>query len=247
VAENLRVVMAPLRSEVPDGRAIVAGFELAFGRRGRAVGAAVVKAATKIELVGELIKNVRLDERAEPVALGTLNGELSTDAATSLFVNDGPIEQDASLDETFEQDGHRRPRRRLLVKIPDGDELELFLPDSLQVSSGHLEIKAKLTVSGALHADVDANDTLDVPLLPLRLTHAVFKFVDSAGKPLAGLSAEFEKSDGSKIEATADDFGELFLDASNKQTYRLVDTLPAEDERVAVLETSLTGGDTGIA
>ena len=79
--------------------------------------------------------------------------------------------------------------------------------------------------------------TAMLELLPLRLTHAVFELVDGAGKPLQQVAASFQASDGEAVEATTDDFGEIFLDGAQGQTYSLLELLPADDDRVAVIET----------
>lgn len=241
---QLRVLMQPIRTEGPGGRAIVSGFELGFSPLGRATGPTVDEASAVLELSCVLVSKIRQDERSPPAPLATLSGTLAAGAGGVDFALAGPPQQSGNLTDTVESGGHRRPRRRLLLRLPDTTELPLLLPDLVQVTSGLMEVVAKLTVNGDVHADVDKNEVLDVPLLPLRLTHAVFELVDGAGKPLKQVAASFQSSEGDTLQATTDDFGEIFLDGARGQTYSLVELLPADDDRVAVVETRV---DEGIA
>jgi hypothetical protein len=236
---HLRVVMDPIQTTGASGRRVVRGFLLDFSSLGRAVGPTLVDAAVTIELSCVLITKIRADERSAPEPLATLTGTLSADGASTQFSLDA-ASPDSSLGEVLEQGGHRRPRRKLMIELRDGSKRPLLLPDTMQVPRGFMEVSAKLTVNGEVHADVDQNEILDVPLLPLSFSHALFNFVDSSGQPLAQLNAEFEVSGGEPIAATTDDFGDLFLDASEGQTYTLLQVLPAEDDRVAVMETSVS-------
>jgi hypothetical protein len=244
---HLRVVMQPIRRGGPGGRAIVGGFELDFSRRGVAVAPPITDAALEVELSCVLITKIREDERTDPEPFATLTGTLSCDATGTLFSLDETPPQNPPPSDVVEQDGHRRPRRKLTLKTPDGTEVPLFFPDSMQVPFGFVEVTAKLTVNGELHADAEHNDTLDVPLLPLRLTHAIFNFVDGDGQPLRGVNAEYEDSNGEQVSATTDDFGDVYLDAQLGQTYSLVQVLPADDDRVAVVETSVSGDNVAVA
>jgi len=146
-----------------------------------------------------------------------------------------------------EQDGHRRPRRKLFAKFPDGSQVALLLPDLMQVPTGFMEVMAKLTVDGDVHADVDQNEVLDVPLLPLSATNAVFHFVDGNDQALAQVTASFQSATGEQLQATTDDFGEVYLDASQGQSYTLVEVLPADDDRVAVVEAGISDEGTALA
>jgi hypothetical protein len=244
---QLRGLMQPIRTEGPSGRAVVGAFALDFSQLGRALGPVIDGTPTTVELSCVRIDKIRLDERSEPVALATLSGTLSLSAGGASFVLDGSPTQDASLTDVVEQDGHRRPRRKLLAKLPDGSELPLLLPDLMQVESAFMEVTAKLTVGGDVHADESLNEVLDVPLLPLSLTHAIFHFVDGNGEPLKQVAASFQSSTGETLQATTDDFGELYLDATAEQSYTLLEALPADDERVAVVETSLNSRDSAVA
>ena len=226
---------------------MVVGFELGLTPLGRATGPAVDQAPTTLELSCVLVSKIRLDERSEPEQLATFTGTLSVGNGGTDFVLDGPPQQDPTLTDVVEQDGHRRPRRKLLATMPDGSELPLLLPDLMQVPFGFMEVMAKLTVNGDVHADVDKNEVLDVPLLPLSLTHAVYFFVDGNGDPLSQFTASFQSSEGEQLEATTDDFGELFLDAAQGQSYTLLDVLPADDDRVAVVETNVSDHETAVA
>lgn len=232
--------MTPIETTARGGRTIVAGFQLGFQRLGRAVGPTLDAAETKVELSCVLISKIRADERSAPEPLATVNGTLTSDGASLDFALIEPLESDPSRSELVEDDGHRRPRRRLQLRLASGKDFVLLLPDTVQVRSGHMEIMAKLTVAGDVHADETQNDVLDVPLLPLSLTHAVFHFVDSNDEPLKQVSVEFDVSTGEKIQATTDDFGEIYLDAALGQTHTLSQVLPADDDRVAVVETSLS-------
>jgi hypothetical protein len=243
---HLRVVMDPIQTTGASGRMVVRGFLLDFSSLGRAVGPTLVDAAATIELSCVLITKIRADERSAPEPLATLTGTLTADAASMQFTMDG-VSQDPSLGEVLLQEGHRRPRRKLVVELRDGRQRPLLLPDTMQVPTGFMEVSVKLTVNGEVHADVDQNEILDVPLLPLSFSHALFNFVDSSGQPLAQLNAEFEVSSGEQIEAATDDFGDVFLDASEGQTYKLLQVLPAEDDRVAVMETSVIEGAQAVA
>jgi hypothetical protein len=236
---QLRVLMQPIRTEGPGGRAIVSGFDLDFSPLGRATGPALDQATAIVELSCILISKIRRDERSEPVPLVTLSGTLSVGLGGVDFTLAAPPQQPGNLTDPIESDGHRRPRRRLLLRLSDATELPLLLPDLVQVTSGFMQITAKLTVNGDVHADVDQNEVLDVPLLPLRLTHAVFELVDGAGQPLKQVTASFETSEGETLEATTDDFGEIFLDGAQGQTYSLLELLPSDDDRVAVVETRI--------
>jgi len=234
---QLRVLMQPIRTEGPGGRAIVSGFELDFSPLGRAIGPVVDRATAVLELSCLLVSKIRQDERSPAVPLATLNGTLSVGPRGADFTLSAPPRQAGNLTDPVESGGHRRPRRSLIFRLPDATEQRLLLPDSMQVTSGLMEVMAKLTVNGDVHADIDKNEVLDVPLLPLRLTHAVFELVDGAGQPLKQVAASFRASDGQTLEATTDDFGEIFLDAAQGQTYSLLELLPAGDDRVAVVET----------
>jgi hypothetical protein len=243
---QVRVVMMPIETTARGGRTIVTGLELNFQCLGRAVGGKLDAAAAKVELSCVLISKIRQDERGVPEPLATLNGTLTSDGTSVAFSLIEPVEVDPSLSELVEEGGHRRPRRKLRLRLASGQDLPLLLPDAQQVRSGHLEVMAKLTIAGEVHADETQNDVLDVPLLPLSLTHAVFHFVDSNDEPLQGVTVELDVSTGEKIQATTDDFGEIYLDAALGQTHTLSQILPADDARVAVVETSISA-DSAVA
>lgn len=227
--------MTPVRVDGRTGRVVVPGCEVRFSPLG-SVPAKFEKTAAKLELSGSLVMDIRESELTEPTVLGFVEGEVTSGGAGTLFRTTAPFQQnDPTLAETFEKEGHRRPRRKLFLRFvqdAQGPELTVLLPDEMQVLSGHVEVFAKLTVGGSEHGTEEENDVLDVPLLPLRETHAVFQFFDGAGEPLSELTARFE-SGGDEIEATTDAFGEIFLDASENQTYTFIDAVPA-DERLAV-------------
>lgn len=244
---QLRVLMQPIRAEGPSERTTVSGFTLRFSALGRVSGPPLDGASATVELTCLLVSNIRQNVRSDPAPLATLMGTLSLRNGAAELRVDRPAQQDASLTDVLEQDGHRRPRRKLRARMPDGSELALLLPDLVQVPSGFMEVMAKLTVNGVVHADVGQNAVLDVPLLPLGLTHAVFHFVDGTTEPLKRLRASFQSSLGETLEAETDDFGELFLEASQGQSYTLLEVLPGDEDRLAVVETSISGGDTAVA
>ncbi len=244
---HLRVVMVPKRSVGGGGAAIVSGFSLTFSRLGHAVGPVLFQASAAVELSCVLIDKIRADERGEPVPLATLRGQLSADPSGSELSLSEPVAQDPALSEVFEHEGHRRPRRRLLVEIGRAPPLELLLPDEMQVTSGFMEVTAKLSVNGEVHADETQNEVLDVPLLPLKLTHALFHFVDSAGEPLAQRTVVFQESAGETFEAVTDDFGEIYLDASRGQRFTVVNLLPAGEAPVAIVETQVSDSASAVA
>jgi len=117
----------------------------------------------------------------------------------------------------------------------------------MQVPSGFMEVTAKLSVNGEVHGESTQNEILDVPLLPLSVTHAIFHFVDNGNQPLQQITAQFQVSTGEEQEATTDDFGEVYLDAAQEQSYTLLQVLPAEDDRLAVVETSLDADSVAVA
>jgi hypothetical protein len=194
-----------------------------------------------------LITKVRIDERSAPEPLATLQGQVTSSPSGGEFLLTGPPTQSPDLGEIFERGGHRRPRRRLFLSIGDQPQLTLLLPDTMQVRSGFMEVTAKLTVNGEVHADETQNEILDVPLLPPELTHAVFHFVDSKGEALAQRTIDFETSGGEPVTAVTDDFGEVYLDGSLGQRYTVTEILPAGDAPVAVVETRVIDGASAVA
>jgi hypothetical protein len=193
-----------------------------------------------------LVKGIRADERGTPEPLATLSGQLTSDrAGTELTLSSAPL-QTPPLDEVFERHGRRRPHRRLFIEVGRQPPVALLLPDALQVRSGFMEVTAKLTVNGEVHADESQNDTLDVPLLPLSLTHALFHFVDSAGEALAQRTVQFDTSLGETREAVTDDFGEIHLDASRGERFTVTQLLPAGDAPIAVVETRVVDSATAL-
>jgi hypothetical protein len=161
-----------------------------------------------------------------------------------------PVQQDSNLTDHVEIEGHRRPRRRLKVTVAGSSKaigITLLLPDPMQVNVGHMEVRAKLVVAGALASGEDENDVLDGPLRPLRETHAVFQFVDARGEFITDAEVRFRSSRGEEIDALTDAFGEVYLDASENQTYTLLETPLEEDERLAVVESKRREPRTAVA
>ena len=228
--------LEPVFSNTEPGRTSVPRFRVRLEALGGAP-ATLQGAAASVALSCEVKDRVRTAEEPTAVPFATLEGVVNVKAGQApSFVLSATTQE--PLSEDFEQEGHRRPRRRVELVDPDvvgAEPRVLLLPDAAQLPQGFAELFATLTVDGAAHGTEDAHDVLDIPLVPFALTHAVFKFVDAAGKPKQGLPVRVRSSAADEREVTTDDFGEIYLDAVDGQIYEVTALLPEEDERLAMV------------
>lgn len=244
---NLRVLLTPVRVNGPFGRVFIPGVEVGVSPLG-SVPARFDQAPAKLEFSCLLVTDIRLSERTAPVGLGSVAGAVTSQAVAPVFAPTAPFEPLSVLTDSFEKEGRRRPRRRIFLRFVDAPttaDMIVLLPDALQVLSGHMEVLVKLSVAGGEQGTEEQNDVLDVPLLPLRQTHAVFQFFDGSGEPLRDLTARFDSA-GNEIEATTDAFGEIFLEASDSRSYTFIEALPA-DERVALVDAAFSRSTSSVA
>lgn len=130
--------------------------------------------------------------------------------------------------------------RRFPYRLEPGEAIAMFLPDSAQIAEGYLEMTATLSIGGAIHAEAKMNDTFDMILQPLSATHAVLRFVDEKRAPKAGVRALVRNPAGEEFEVEADDHGEVYLPAPNRERFRVLRLLPdTEQERLALSATRL--------
>jgi outer membrane protein OmpA-like peptidoglycan-associated protein len=209
-------LFAPIRR---TGTAEVVGGTLSLARLGGGSSAAKrgPSAPAAITFVASCFTSARAPERKER-ELGVLAGELtlSEDTGEPEFVV-SVSDSAALLSPPPPGPGSERPRRlrvdlsRPTVRLPPGESprIELQLPPDLTQGARHLEVLAKLAVSGAVESDGTVNDVLDVPLVP-RPVLAV-QVVDEVGEPLAGVPVEFGEGDGAEPLVT-DDLGRAEVD-----------------------------------
>ncbi len=232
---KLRLVLYPKAGTVVHGVELVSGLRLGVTSFGGA-GTGIVEGPAVIEFACSYIANAR-EKAGAPESFATLSGFLRVQGSTARWVGVPTLVQPPTLSEASEVDGHSRPRRGLDLDLSDQsgprEGLRLLLPDMAQAEHGHVEIRAKLEVNGEAHGSFEQNDALDVPLLPFRQTHAVFRFVDGEGKGLAAALVSVKSSLGEELQKTTDAHGELYLEASDGRTYEVLEV--TQDQNLAMI------------
>lgn len=170
------ILTASAEAGAPPG---VTGLQLGFTTRGANVSNAKrgAQMPSKIEFLGRFTATIRDRPAPEETPLGELSGQIAVtgDPPVITFTCDPDslsqlTEEPEPDDETDSDDEQPFGPRSLALSLGSsfaglenlGDDVpHLFLPsDSGQFR--YLEVCAKLTVSGAVEADFDQNDVLDV-------------------------------------------------------------------------------------
>lgn len=239
----LRVRLDPVPGVELPQHLLVRGMTIGISRFG-AGGKRRLEGAATFEF-GCAVTDRALKKPGSPTVFATLSGHLRVDGDLARLI-DPIVTQVPPLEAEFVVDGHKRPRRELGLDLsPLGGPTtgpSLFLPDDAQIEHGHAEISVALSVDGAAHGDAAINDVLDLPLVPFRQTHAVFRLVDGAGAPLIAQRVKVKSSLDEELEAETDQHGEIYLSAFDGRSYEIIELIQPEEEALALVTQTSTGG-----
>ncbi len=241
---GVRVKLDPVLTPMPNGSQRTEACVVGLTRFGQST-APLGSSPAEIEFFAVATPSIRTPSGDPPESFAKLSGTLTvSDIAAPTFEPGAEAEQ-PDLSDVFENEGHRWPRRKFQLRLDPalapGDFAvhELLLPDSAQLEHGYLEVTVTLSIAGSVHATEIQNDVLDVLLLPLIATHAIVRLVDEMGESRAGVKAIVKESDGNELEVEADEHGEVFLPAPNRERYEFVRLMFDGDDGPAPVATRL--------